>query len=364
MRVAIPKLSSKSCAILAAISCSVLVHCRPDGAAPGPASASTATTVSTHKIVVFRGTCDASGTASLAGSRFAVADDEDNLLRVYDSALGGDALFTIDISPALALPAGRKAPEADIEAATRLGDRALWLTSHGLSSKGERQPARFRFFATTAPSSQQDGAQLAPIGTAYQGLLQDLLDTPALAQLGLLEASARPPKAGGLNIEGMARRSDDHSVLIGFRSPRPGQRALLVPLLNPEELVAAHETSTVHAQFGAPILLDLDGLGIRSLTLWRGQYVIAAGALNDEATSQLYLWNGSDAPQRVRNVNLEGLNPEAIVASDDSDKLLLVSDDGARAIDGVPCKKLKDRSRKQFRGVWLQVSDTRPPRAL
>jgi hypothetical protein len=318
--------------------------------------------------VLFRGTCDASGAASLDGSRFAVGDDEDNLLRVYDSAQGGDPLFSIDISPALALPAHpaeRKVPEADIEAATRLGDRALWLTSHGLSSKGELQPARFRFFATL----QNDSGQLVPVGTAYQGLLQDLLHTPELANLGLEDASARPPKAGGLNIEGMARRSDETSVWIGFRSPRPSRRALLVPLLNPLALVAARADNAdqpVHAHFGAPALLDLEGLGVRSLTFWRGQYLIVAGAMNDEVPSQLYLWSGSDAPnalRRVRDVNLAGLNPEAIVARDDSDAILLVSDDGAREIDGQPCKKLKDRRRKQFRGVWLRVSDTSQPRA-
>ena len=40
-----------------------------------------------------------------------------------------------------------------LEAATRIGAHALWLTSHGRNSKGKRQDARLRFFATTVPEN-------------------------------------------------------------------------------------------------------------------------------------------------------------------------------------------------------------------
>src|SRR5688572_27491330 len=87
--------------------------------------------------VVFRGACDASGAVPLSDRRFVVADDEDNILRVYDADTGGAPLTQTDLSPALGLPLkGKKhpeAPELDLEAATRIADRAYWLTSHGRS---------------------------------------------------------------------------------------------------------------------------------------------------------------------------------------------------------------------------------------
>jgi hypothetical protein len=317
--------------------------CRSSSPAPQP---STASPDAVSETVLFRGMCDASGAVALGGTRFAVADDEDNVLRVYDSARGGDPLYAVDLSPALGLP-GPHAPEADIEAATRLADRALWLTSHGRDKHGELQPSRLRFFATTAPA---EGKNLTPIGSAYHGLLQDMLDTPALAQLGLADASLRPPKHGGLNIEGMARRTDDRSILIGFRNPRPNNKALLVPLLNPLALLEG-----AHAQFGEPQLLDLGGLGVRSIALWRGRYLVIGGAMDKEASSRLYVWDGADHVQQVIQARLEEFSPEAFVAREDSDRVMLLSDDGTREIDGRPCKKLKYRQRKQFRGLWIRV---------
>lgn len=316
----------------------------PDGSAK-PMSAAR----STRPMVVFRGMCDASGAVGLDATHFAVADDEDNVLRVYDSEHGGDPLYTIDVSSSLALPVKKKTPEADIEAATRVGDRALWLTSHGLSSKGKLQPGRFRFFATTAPSQ---GFEVVPVGTAYQNLLQDMITAPQLARFDLGAAAKLAPKApGGLNIEGMTRRSDGTSVLIGFRNPVPEQRALLVPLLNPLRVVAGDA-----AELGEPQLLDLGGRGVRSLTLWRGSYLIMAGSFGDEHKSLLFSWDGTGSPRPFTALELSDINPEAFVSRDEQDEVMLLSDDGTVAVGGIPCKKLRDRPKKQFRGLWVRLA--------
>lgn len=332
-----------SSVVLAAISC----------CACGPAAAPRGSRA--PNVVVFRGMCDASGAVELGGARFAVGDDEDNLLRIYESDRGGEPLDILDVSPALDLPVKKKTPEADIEAATRIGERALWLTSHGLNSKGEFQPSRFRFFATTAPTER---APLTSVGVAYHGLLQDLIEAPGLARYELAQAITLPPKRGGMNIEGMARGSDQHSVLLGLRSPLFDRRALVVPLLNPLQLVAAGNTQ--RALFGPARLLDLNGLGVRALLAWRGQYLVVAGALDREASSRLYLWDGADHVQLVHDVSLDGFNPEAIVGRAEDTRVLLLSDDGTHELDGVPCKKLKDRSRKQFRGLWVELPNPAP----
>jgi hypothetical protein len=301
-------------------------------------------------MVVFRGMCDASGAVGLSGSRFAVADDEDNVLRVYDGEQGGDPVYSIDVSSALDLVANEvKTPEADIEAATRLGDRALWLTSHGLSSSGQLQPSRFCFFATTAPSA---GLALTPVGTAYHALLEDMLSAPELARFNLRAAAQLAAKApGGLNIEGMTQRADGTSVLIGFRNPVPEDQALLVPLLNPLELIAGK-----HAKFGEPLLLPLGGRGVRSLTLWRGRYLIMAGSPGNAHRSMLFIWDGSSAPRPFPDLDLDDINPEAFVSRDEQAEVMLLSDDGTAEIEGQPCKKLEDREKKSFRGLWVRVA--------
>jgi hypothetical protein len=299
--------------------------------------------------VTFRGMCDASGAVPLGSSLFAVAADEDNVLRVYDAARGGSALYAVDVSPVLDLPSGRRTPEADIEAATRLGDYALWITSHGLSSRGRKQPGRFRFFATTAPNA---GAGLTPVGRVYEALLDDMQAAPQLAQFHLDRARNLPPRdEGGLNIEGMARRTDGHSVLIGFRNPRPQGKALLVPLLNPLGVV-----KNERAQFGAPELLDLAGLGIRALLLWHDHYLIAAGSAGNAHVSKLFSWSGEskDAPVAL-DVDLQGLNPEAFVTFAAEPRVLVLSDDGTVDVGGTPCKHLADPSQQSFRGLWVRV---------
>jgi hypothetical protein len=304
-----------------------------------------------NALVTFRGMCDASGAVPLGDSLFAVAADEDNVLRVYDAALGGGPLYAVDVSPVLDLPSGRRTPEADIEAATRLGDYALWITSHGLSSRGRRQPGRFRFFATSAPNA---GTGLAPVGRVYEALLDDMQAAPQLAQFHLDRARRLPPRdAGGLNIEGMARRRDGHSVWIGFRNPRPQGKALLVPLLNPLGVVKDER-----AQFGAPELLDLSGLGIRALLLWHDHYLIAAGSAGNAHVSRLFSWSGAakDAPVAL-DVDLQSLNPEALVTFAAESRVLVLSDDGTVDVNGTPCKRLGDPARQAFRGLWVRVPD-------
>jgi hypothetical protein len=337
-----------------------LAAARPDGsdaqaAAPilVPTTAGTAEPVSVWRskrpMVAFRGMCDASGAVVLDATHFAVADDEDNVLRVYDGEKGGDPVYSVDVSRSLALPIKKKTPEADIEAATRVGDRALWLTSHGRSSKGKLQPSRFRFFATTAPAH---GFELAPVGTAYQSLLQDMISAPQLARFNLGGAAQLAPKAaGGLNIEGMTARPDGTSVLIGFRNPVPDEKALLVPLLNPLRVITGDK-----AQLGEPQLLDLGGRGVRSLGLWRGQYLIMAGASGAGHRSLLFVWDGNTLPRPMTALDLSDINPEAFVSRDEQDEVMFLSDDGQVKVDGAPCKKLTDRSKKQFRGLWVRVA--------
>lgn len=294
----------------------------------------------------FTGACDASGAVSLDDHTFLVADDEDNVLRVYDALQGGPPLAAVDMSAFLELPVKRKgAPEVDIEAATRIGDRAYFISSHGRNSAGKLMPERVRFFATTAPISGKP--QL--VGRPYEGLLRDLLNEDSLSPFELAAAAELPPKApGGLNIEGMTERREGGAWL-GFRNPLPRGRALLVPLLNPERLIEGER-----ARFGEPTTLDLGGLGVRALSFWRGRYLIAAGPFDTGGTTRLFQWDGR-ASAIPLGADVQGYNPEAFFTPDARERILLLSDDGSLRIDGKECKRLHDPSRKRFRGTWLRV---------
>jgi hypothetical protein len=304
---------------------------------------------------VFIGTCDASGAVPLDQSTLLVADDEDNVLRVYDADRGGAPLRQIDVSPWLGLDAGaaaparkpEKMPETDIEAGTRLGDLAFWLTSHGRSSSGKFRPERLRLFATRVGQGQ---FEIDWVGS-YAALLSDLLSEPKLARFDLASAAQLAPKEpGGLNIEGMTARAEG-GIWIGFRNPVPEGRALLVPLLNPEAVVANGEK----AAFGEPLTLELDGLGVRSLSAWRGSYLIVGGHHDSRPGSALFTWNGRDQPIRVESLELGDLNPEGFFSPEQREAFMLLSDDGSRLVSGKECKRLKEPNLKTFRGLWVSL---------
>lgn len=95
--------------------------------------------------LVFAGMCDASAAVALAGDLFAVANDEDNILRFYRLGQPGRPVHTYDLKSILF--SKPKAPEADLEGAARLGERVFWITSHGRSAQGKLAPNRHRLFA-------------------------------------------------------------------------------------------------------------------------------------------------------------------------------------------------------------------------
>jgi len=181
-------------------------------------------------------------------------------------------------------------------------------------------------------------------------LLSDLIRDPKLKPFKLAEASGREPKArGALNIEGLSGTPDGH-LLIGFRNPIPDGKALLVPMLNPDQVIHGRP-----AKLGDPILLDLGDLGIRDLAYWDGKYLIIAGPYDGKGQSYVSEWSGGTArPRRVKHAHLKNLNPEAIIFYPDKgwEQIQLLSDDGRRLVNGKPCKEC-DPGQQRFRSAWL-----------
>jgi hypothetical protein len=294
------------------------------------------------------GLCDASAAVWLNAQTFAVANDEDNAIRVYSSTNASAPLSSVDLSGFL--QADSKKPEVDIEGAATLGDLTFWISSHGRNASGKERTSRYRFFATRT-IVEKGVPYLAPTGLPYSKLLNDLTNDPELKQFELAAAATLPPKApGGLNIEGLAATPEGH-LLIGFRNPIPKGNALLVPLLNPAQVIAG-----AAAKLGPPILVPLKNNGIRSITEWRGSYLIVAGSFDGEGKSALYQWPGPGrVPEHLTIPGIKHLNPEALALSPDPKQtdLLVISDDGNVMVGGKPCKKLKQANQRCFRAVIL-----------
>jgi hypothetical protein len=214
--------------------------------------------------LIFKETCDASAAVSVTDDLFAVANDEDNLLRFYRWSQPGEPVQTNNLNTLFF--GKKKSAEMDIEAAALLGRRVFWITSHGRNKKGKVTPGRCGFFALEISESNNE-ISVRPAGTLYTHLLDDFRHEPKLAGFQLANAAELAPKAkGGLNIEALAA-TPNGELLIGFRNPIPKGRALIVPLLNPNDLLSGGR-----ARFGDAILLDLNGLGLRGMENVRDGY--------------------------------------------------------------------------------------------
>lgn len=296
----------------------------------------------------YRGMCDASAAVSLTRDLFAVANDEDNILRVYSRKAGGLPSQSFDMTSFLQI--GKKKPEADIEGSAVIGDNVFWITSHGRNAKGKDSPNRERFFATSFTITN-DTVKMVPVGKPYPKLLDDLVREPKLARFGLASASQRAPKEpGALNIEGLTS-TPENTLLIGFRNPIPQGKALLVPLLNANEVILGRP-----ARFGDAIQLDLGGYGIRSIGRDKDNYLIIAGSHDSDGESRAYTWKGgSDAPVLMAGVRFPGLNPEGLAYSNERGQtdFFILSDDGTLKINGEDCKRIRNPAYRQFRGYGL-----------
>lgn len=300
------------------------------------------------------GICDGSAGVALSAGYIVVANDENNVLSIYQSDTGSVPVGRVQLSRILGV-GGRPNREADIEAAATVGDTAYWITSHP-SENGAALLDRHRFFATLEERTSSIPT-VRPAGRVYGGLVNAMLGDTTLVRYGIAAASRRPaPEAGGLNIEGLAATPDGR-LLIGFRSPVPDGRALIVPIENPADVIFRDRPP----RFGSAVTVALGGRGIRSIEYvpTMRAYVLVAGSANGGRDFALYRWSGAaaDAPSLLQIVSLDGLSPEAIVVeSAHPDRLLLLSDDGGRRIGGRDCKE-REASRKFFRSVTVPLPE-------
>ncbi|MGZ8227793.1 MAG: DUF3616 domain-containing protein [Methylococcaceae bacterium] len=318
---------------------------------------------SVDRTLEHQGVCDASAAIALDEQHFVVANDEENVLKVYQSDSSGGSVSEIsgrDINSYF--DNNSKNKEVDIEAAVQLDGIIYWITSHGRNKKGKLRPERHQFFANKI-SIDNGNNTFKQVGHSYTKLFVDMSKDERLKQYQLEAAEKLPPNAkGGLNIEGLAV-TPDKEILIGFRNPVHQGKAILLPLTNPKELL---KEKNANAVFGDPIELDLNGLGIRSIEYWESynRFIIIAGAYDGSAQFSLFQWSGlkDENPEQVEVTGLPSdFRPESVLFYPNRDnQFQLLSDDGSlERKAGTPCKDIKDKDhpQKYFRSLWIRTDD-------
>lgn len=307
---------------------------------------------------VLEATSDASTAIAVGDGHLLVADDERSAIRLYDARVSGREVAAF--SP------GLTGGEVDFESAARKGDQIYWLGSHGNRKDGGGQASRHRIYRTRLTGSGAN-ARIEPVGTPYQNLRTDLAEwdrTEHGGALGLYtvgQGKIPADRLNGFNIEGAEFSPDDSSLYLGFRSPvvppQSGGRALIVPLENVEELTAG--TATV-AEFGDPILLNLDGQSIREIRKNSSdEYLIlsaTAGPPTAEMEQALWAWDGDPdvAPVRLATEVAGDLEPDH---TDNAGAWEGIGEVPARLAPGQQVRLLMDQGYVELYGAAVENKD-------
>ncbi|SIN64737.1 Protein of unknown function [Parasphingorhabdus marina DSM 22363] len=314
---------------------------------------SSSATVGDQSMFVYSGMCNASAVAFISDDHFVVANDEDNILRVYTQR-NRDPISSLDLGAFI--DTDNSGRESDIEGATRVGNRIYWISSHGTNKNGKARPERRRIFATDiVPDS--NGLSIRPVGNPYAGLIDDLVSETNLDAWKILSGGkTRPPKLGGLNIEGLAT-SPTGGLLIGLRSPVPMGYAAIIELQNPDDVISGKTPRFSRTRF-----LNLgDDIGIRAMDQGEkpGSFIIVSGPVSgNPGAFQLLQWDIQMESIKPIKLDFGSLSPEAIVrVPGEAGRLHIVSDDGTRKVGGAKCEDLPEPEKRTFRTIEVRISE-------
>jgi hypothetical protein len=316
---------------------------------------------SPYEIDRYLGACDGSAAVKVGPSLFLVASDEDNVLRLYRRGEPrAVAELKLKAKSFLKLKDGEK--EIDLEGAAQVGEHIFFITSHGRNKKGKREPDRARLFAVQVKGTGVK-SKMIPIGKAYTEFLNDLERAEPVESLRFADAASLAPQdEGGLNVEGLGASPEGH-LLVGFRNPLAQGKAIVIPIVNPNDVIQGRR-----AQLGPASLLDLGGLGIRSLEYSSelGTYLIVAGPAEHDAPDlqfKLYEWAGPGSEaltlRHVFTTKPLQLQPESIFMLTGEKKAYVLSDDAdVRMKNNHRCRDLS-RKKRFFRGFEIALGSQR-----
>jgi hypothetical protein len=201
------------------------------------------------------------------------------------------------------------------------------MTSHSRDGDGDAKKSRDKLIRFRI-----EGQQLvAPM--VVSGLKPAL--TAAHPVLAAAAEIREVKNAAGLNIEALEISADQQRLLIGFRSPLQGGKAIIASIENPSAIFESGESPRIADRLQT---LDLGGNGIRGMSYVSalGGYLLIGGPTDSaDVHFELWFWSGvvDEAPRRVMVPGLpgfehaEGVSPAVI---DGQQRIVIVSDDGNR----------------------------------
>jgi len=201
------------------------------------------------------------------------------------------------------------------------------ITSHSRDERGNEKPSRERLVRFRIDKKRVEKPKVV------EGLKRALTQTHSVLAAA---AKVRDVKTGGgLNIEALEISPDQQRLLIGFRSPLLGDRAIIASVENPAGIFDADEPPSVAAKLEE---LDLGGHGIRGLAYLPsiGEYLVIGGPVSRPAGQfDLWLWSGQPgtAARRVTVPGLKGFERAegvSLAVVGGLERIILVSDDGNR----------------------------------
>ncbi|MDO5706134.1 MAG: DUF3616 domain-containing protein, partial [Paracoccus sp. (in: a-proteobacteria)] len=200
------------------------------------------------------------------------------------------------------------------------------ITSHSANADGERradreQMLRFRI----------EGNQVGQITSFTK--LRDALENDADLKAKITAMTGETVDFSTLNIEGLAFHRQTQTLMLGIREPLVGQNSLIVTIRNPNDVFAG----LAEPRFADPIVLDLQGGGIRALSFDPviGAFLIVNEIRGEDGRnhSQLWQWSGdpADSPAPVDLpdiINLNNVESIDSITINGESRLLLMSDEG------------------------------------
>ncbi|MDO5620688.1 MAG: DUF3616 domain-containing protein [Paracoccus sp. (in: a-proteobacteria)] len=277
-------------------------------------------------IAEFQDIYEPSAVQQLPDGRILVVEDEASRALSL-MTIGSDGLLVEDAAADMRLTRGFGRRLNDLEGLSVDDQGYIYtVTSHSGNKDGERSPDREQLLRFRI-----HGNQIGDIAAVTQ--LRDWLEGDAALKAAIEQAAGDNVSFDRLNIEGLAYYKQNQTLMLGMREPLAAGKSVIVAITNPADMFERR----VPAQFGPPVLLDLQGGGIRALSFDNvlGAFLIVneIEGHDNNKYSQLWSWSGNAAdpaepvalPDIINLNNVESI--DSITINGES-RLLLMSDEG------------------------------------
>jgi len=208
----------------------------------------------------------------------------------------------------------------DLEAVTSSKNQIFVITSHSVNRNSKRKSQREKLIMLIYDGVNVENYYI------YHDLRNDLYKylpqyfTPSMF------------KSDDINIEGLVYSEKENILYVAFRAPVKNGKAMVVGIQNIQEQLFKNLSPT----FTEPILLNLNGLGIRDITYDSqkdGYWIIAGSSTERSHAFELWFWNKKkDKLLFVKNHPSIGFGEGIVVVNDKMDNagLLIVEDNGQK----------------------------------